>query len=89
MQCVNIHSKELPDCLQEGFEYLTHRTYEPNIPHQQHAEFVVCCSCTDNCLNRSKCKCWQLTQEEAKLIGNTSYSAGYVHSRLKRQQHSA
>ncbi len=52
-------------------------------------EFLVCCSCTDNCSNRSKCECWQLTLEEAKVIGNTRYSVGYVHQRLKRPQHSA
>ena len=51
--------------------------------------FLVCCSCTDNCSNRSKCECWQLTLEEAKVLGNTHYSVGYVHQRLKRPQHSA
>lgn len=73
----------------EGFEYLTHCTFEPNIPHSKEPEFLVCCSCTDKCANRSKCECWQLTQEEAKVLGNARYSVGYVHQRLKRPQHSA
>ena len=88
-QCVNIFSTETPDCMLDSFEYLTTRTFEPNIPCQREAEFLVCCSCEDNCLNRSKCECWQLTQEEAKAIGNVCYSVGYVHNRLKRPQHSA
>lgn len=78
-----------PDCMSENFEYLPTRIFEPNIPHKLDADSLVCCSCTDNCTNRSKCECWQLTQEEAKVIGNVRYSVGYVHHRLKRPQHSA
>ena len=51
--------------------------------------FLVCCTCTDGCSNRSKCECWQLTLAEGKVLGNSHYSVGYVHQRLKRPQHSA
>ena len=73
-----------------GFEYLTSRSFEPHIAqHAQEPEFMVCCSCTDSCVNHSKCECWQLTQQEARALPNPRYSVGYVHQRLKRPQHSA
>ena len=25
------------------------------------AEFLVCCDCTDDCQDKEKCQCWQLT----------------------------
>ena len=122
---MNTFNNDRPDCVLDGFEYLTTRTFDTSIEHVAKPEslasetggdhmtessshvtdpdghvtksgrhgaepgFLVCCSCSDNCSNRSKCECWQLTLEEAKVIGNSRYSVGYVHQRLKRPQHSA
>ena len=27
-------------------------------------EFLVCCDCEDDCQNKSKCACWQLTIQQ-------------------------
>lgn len=85
-QCVNTHTSAGPD----PFEYITHRTHEPDVHIPTNPEFLVCCSCTDNCANRSRCECWQLTFQESSVVGGErKYSVGYVHQRLNRQQHSA
>jgi hypothetical protein len=48
-------------------------------------EFLTCCNCTDDCQDKEKCACWQLTishtiasNPEAKIHKN----AGYQHRRL-------
>jgi len=85
VSCVNFLNNENPD----HFEYTTVRTREPNVVISMEPEFLVSCSCTDNCTNRSQCECWQLTIEEARAIGETQYSVGYFHHRLRREQLSA
>ena len=72
----------------EEFTYTTIRTFEKDVDLHIDPNSMVYCSCTDNCRNRSECKCWQLTTEEAQAIG-TSHSVGYVNGRLKRHQYSA
>ena len=68
---------------------MTARTHESNVRIAMEPEFLVCCSCTDNCTNRSQCECWQLTIQEACAIGETQHSVGYFHHRLRRSQLSA
>jgi len=84
-KCVNSLNNEYPD----HFEYTTVRTREPNVVISMEPEFLVSCTCTDNCTNRSQCECWQLTIEEARAIGETQHSVGYFHHRLRREQLSA
>lgn len=84
-QCMNLFNAEYPD----QFEYMTSRTHEPNVSIATEPEFLVTCSCTDNCTNRSQCECWQLTIQEACAIGETQHSVGYFHHRLRRPQLSA
>ena len=88
LQCVNMFNRDLPDL----FDYITRPSFEPGMPGLTSVackDFLVCCDCTNSCVDRSKCACWQLTLEEAKVINNSQYSVGYVHHRLKRAQHSA
>ena len=85
-QCINTHGSFGPD----SFEYITERTHEPDVHIPTNSEFLVCCSCTDNCANRSRCECWQLTTQESKVVpGEGRFSVGYVHQKLNRPQHSA
>ncbi|XP_022904964.2 histone-lysine N-methyltransferase eggless [Onthophagus taurus] len=46
--------------------------------------FLVCCDCTDDCLDRSKCACWQLTLQCLKYMekGTDPKSVGYQYRRL-------
>ena len=87
---MNTYNREIPDCLDaEKFEYTTCRTHEANVHIPTDKEFMVCCSCTDDCVNRSQCECWQLTIQEAQVMRDAKHSVGYVHHRLKRPQPSA
>ena len=83
-QCVNENSEEIP----VEFEYIAQHTSE-RVMCKDDDGFLVSCSCVDNCTNRSKCECWQLTIEESKALGKEPrHSVGYVHHRLKREQYS-
>ena len=84
-QCVNSLTSNPP----EHFEYINLRIAGPGVHIETDPGFFVSCSCTDNCSNRAKCECWQLTMQEARMVGPTKHSVGYSHGRLKRPQHSA
>ncbi len=84
MQCVNTVNEDRP----EEFEYTASRTSQSDLNLCTDPELRVCCSCTDGCRNRSKCECWQLTLQEAKMI-HSKQSVGYVNHQLRRHQHSA
>ena len=73
----------------EHFEYIEKRVPGPGVKIERDPGFLVSCRCKDNCDNRSKCECWQLTLQEAQAVGLTKHSVGYVHGRLRRPQHSA
>lgn len=48
-------------------------------------EFLCGCDCTDDCQDKTKCQCWQLTLQGTKMGKNTApldMSAGYVYKRL-------
>eukprot|EP00731_Ephydatia_muelleri_P023685 Em0015g1268a len=83
VMCVNENDEEMP----VEFEYIAQHTAERVMCKDD--GFLVSCSCVDNCTNRSKCECWQLTMEESKALGQEPrHSVGYVHHRLKREQYS-
>ncbi|XP_064392242.1 histone-lysine N-methyltransferase SETDB1-like isoform X2 [Halichondria panicea] len=84
ISCVNTVNEDRP----EEFEYTASRTSQSDLNLCTDPELRVCCSCTDGCRNRSKCECWQLTLQEAKMI-HSKQSVGYVNHQLRRHQHSA
>ena len=47
-------------------------------------EFMVCCDCVDNCKNKAKCACQQLTVQATSCShgGKIKAEAGYVYKRL-------
>jgi histone-lysine N-methyltransferase SETDB1 len=83
--CVNSITSDPP----EHFHYINHREVGPGVHIETDPGFLVSCSCTDNCANRSTCQCWRLTMQEAQTISSSKQSVGYTHGRLKRPQHSA
>ena len=46
---------------QEYFEYSTVRLPQKNVSINTSPEFMTCCDCTDDCINKEKCACWQMT----------------------------
>ena len=42
-------------------EYTTKRIPGKGVDINTKAEFLVCCNCTDDCQDKEKCQCWQLT----------------------------
>ncbi len=87
-QCINTISSESPPDL-ANFTYITRRSHEPGISLHTEQEFLVSCSCTDDCTDHMTCACWQLTIQEAQVVKGTNHSVGYVHGRMKRMQHAA
>ncbi|XP_018026296.1 histone-lysine N-methyltransferase eggless-like, partial [Hyalella azteca] len=59
----------------------------PGVPLNLDTDFLVCCSCTDDCQDKSRCECWQLTLESNKRLPPKLQlnDPGYVHRRLYEQ----
>ncbi|KAJ0182939.1 hypothetical protein K1T71_000915 [Dendrolimus kikuchii] len=76
--CVNTLDKTLP----EFCSYNTDRTPTAGVPLNLDPEFLCGCDCTDDCEDKSKCACWQMTLEGAKTIGLEGSNVGYVYKRL-------
>ena len=57
VSCVN--SIECVDPPSVG--YTTERIPRKGVVINTEAEFLVCCDCKDDCQNKEKCQCWQLT----------------------------
>ncbi|XP_076063214.1 histone-lysine N-methyltransferase eggless-like isoform X2 [Oratosquilla oratoria] len=48
--------------------------------------FLVCCDCEDDCQDKSRCACWQLTIESTRVMGGTENpNIGYEYRRLYAQ----
>ncbi|OWR47690.1 histone-lysine N-methyltransferase SETDB1 like protein, partial [Danaus plexippus plexippus] len=63
--CVNYYDGSLPEfCF-----YNTERTPTAGVPLNLDPEFLCGCDCEDDCEDKSKCACWQLTLEGARTIG--------------------
>ncbi|XP_017781976.1 PREDICTED: histone-lysine N-methyltransferase eggless isoform X1 [Nicrophorus vespilloides] len=45
-------------------------------------DFLVGCDCEDDCSDKSKCSCWQLTLQGTKYLNKTKTSIGYNYRRL-------
>ncbi|TPP65989.1 Histone-lysine N-methyltransferase eggless [Fasciola gigantica] len=79
--CVNSVDNEVPGYI----EYIPKRQPIDKVPLVQDSNFVVCCECTDNCRDRSRCACQQLTAEASSLTnpnGMVDPQAGYRYRRL-------
>ena len=42
-------------------DYTTKRIPRKGVDINMEAEFLVCCDCKDDCQDKAKCQCWQLT----------------------------
>nr|VZI03554.1 unnamed protein product [Spirometra erinaceieuropaei] len=81
--CVNCVDNETPTYV----EYIAHRQPVGNVHINTDSDFLVCCDCTDNCRDRSKCACQQLTIEASSFTsarGLVDFSIGYRHRRLSQ-----
>lgn len=78
---VNCISREYP----EYVEYSTKRIPNKGVDLILDPEFLLCCDCDDNCSDRSRCPCQQLTIEAtaASTGGERDDTAGYNFRRLK------
>ncbi|XP_024937729.1 histone-lysine N-methyltransferase eggless isoform X2 [Cephus cinctus] len=77
--CVNELDHALPDTIR----YSTRREPTEGVNLNVDPEFLCCCDCEDDCQDKSKCQCWQLTIQGATLGGRVLNTAvGYVYKRL-------
>ena len=84
ISCVNSLDEAMPPPL----TYSNVRLPTPSVPLNLDPEFLVCCSCTDNCLDKSKCECFALTVEATGILdrnGRTRRDVGYTNRRLYDQ----
>ncbi|XP_072034491.1 histone-lysine N-methyltransferase SETDB1-B-like isoform X2 [Amphiura filiformis] len=80
VSCVNeLDSSPLP-----SVEYVAHRLPSGGTVINTDPEYLMCCDCTDNCMDKSKCACWQLTIESTAVnpSGTKDKKAGYMNRRL-------
>ncbi|XP_050083357.1 histone-lysine N-methyltransferase eggless [Anopheles aquasalis] len=81
VSCVNyFDDTKPPPC-----EYSTKRIPTEGVDLNLDENFLVCCDCEDDCFDKSKCQCWQLTIEGAKFLAPEQPidSIGYVYKRLE------
>lgn len=65
-------------------DYSTSRLPQEGVNICLDEEFLVCCDCTDDCQDKEKCACWQLTIEGTRLGpgGEADPTVGYQFRRL-------
>jgi histone-lysine N-methyltransferase SETDB1 len=80
VSCVNSIDRNYP----EYVEYSTVRLPQKNVNINTGPDFMTCCDCTDDCQNKDKCACWQMTIQgtAADVDGTVDRNAGYSHRRL-------
>ncbi|XP_042206255.1 histone-lysine N-methyltransferase eggless-like isoform X2 [Homarus americanus] len=82
ISCVN----SLDDTPPQQLTYCNVRLPTEHVPLNLDPEFLVCCDCTDDCLDKSKCSCWQLTIQGTRILErHENDSAGYHYRRLFEQ----
>ena len=57
VSCVNSIDRSNP----EYVDYSTMRTPREGVNLNLDSNFLACCDCTDDCQDKEKCQCWQLT----------------------------
>ncbi|XP_044762836.1 histone-lysine N-methyltransferase eggless isoform X2 [Coccinella septempunctata] len=67
--------------------YSTKRVPMEGVKMNLDPNFLVCCDCDDDCIDKTKCPCWKLTLEGAKFFDSTidPNSVGYIYRRLQDQ----
>ncbi|XP_014476372.1 PREDICTED: histone-lysine N-methyltransferase SETDB1 isoform X2 [Dinoponera quadriceps] len=77
--CVNDLDHTQPDTIR----YTTRREPTEGVHLNLDPAFLCSCDCEDDCQDKSKCQCWQLTIQGATLGGKVPDTAvGYVYKRL-------
>ncbi|XP_067655240.1 histone-lysine N-methyltransferase SETDB1-like isoform X2 [Haliotis asinina] len=81
ISCINGIDRQYPDYV----EYSNQRIPAQGVKLNLDSDFLICCDCTDNCRDKSKCQCCQLTIEHTEALGPNyrDPSAGYDFRRLK------
>lgn len=80
ISCVNAIDRSYPDYV----EYSNVRIPTKGVQLNLDPEFLACCDCTDNCRDKSKCACQQMTVESTAVAGGRiNPEAGYSHRRLQ------
>ncbi|XP_046862056.1 histone-lysine N-methyltransferase SETDB1-like [Xenia sp. Carnegie-2017] len=52
-----------------NIQYMSKRQFAPEVKLATEPGFMVCCDCTDNCEDATKCACIQLTKQGCKAMG--------------------
>lgn len=81
ISCVNSLDKANPTSL----IYCNVRQPTEHVNLNLDPAFLVCCSCTDDCQDKTRCECWQLTIEATKYLGMENNDVGYKYRRLHEQ----
>ncbi|XP_031841422.1 SET domain bifurcated histone lysine methyltransferase eggless isoform X2 [Nomia melanderi] len=77
--CVNELDHTQPDTI----SYSTKREPTEGVNLNLDPNFLCSCDCEDDCQDKTKCQCWQLTIQGATLGGRVpNTSVGYVYKRL-------
>ena len=80
ISCVNSIDRNFP----EYVEYSTVRLPQAGVNLNTDQEFLAGCDCTDDCSNKEKCACWQLTIQATRCDKDNKIrkDAGYQFRRL-------
>ncbi|XP_045118672.1 histone-lysine N-methyltransferase eggless-like isoform X3 [Portunus trituberculatus] len=82
ISCVN----SLEEVLPQELRYCNVRIPTEDVPLDLDPDFLVCCDCTDECRDKSKCECWQQTIANTRILERQeNQSAGYTYRRLFEQ----
>ncbi|KAK9874154.1 hypothetical protein WA026_002510 [Henosepilachna vigintioctopunctata] len=67
--------------------YSTKRVPMEGVRMNLDPNYLVCCDCEDDCIDKTKCSCWKLTLEGAEFFDSTvePNSVGYIYRRLQDQ----
>ncbi|XP_068205106.1 histone-lysine N-methyltransferase eggless-like isoform X2 [Palaemon carinicauda] len=66
--------------------YCNVRLPTQHVPLNLDQDFLICCDCTDNCQDKTKCACQQLTVYGTRICNmKENPNAGYQHRRLYEQ----
>lgn len=82
ISCVNSLDETAPQTL----VYSNVRLPTEHVPLNLDPEFLVCCDCIDDCQDKSKCPCWQLTIQGTRILDRSENpNTGYHYRRLSEQ----
>ncbi|XP_027838304.1 histone-lysine N-methyltransferase SETDB1-like isoform X2 [Aphis gossypii] len=78
-------ANSLNDLVPKHITYITKRKPTPGVNLNLDPKFLCGCDCTDNCQDKTKCSCWQLTYESKKNYPNIikGTNIGYNYKRLE------